>query len=435
MRERFDDDRCVSLNRGKKGVFHAPPGASSLTRRIDVAPPDDIGGSGHYAQVALGAGPTHPMALSAISHTELVPRRASVVRVMRDDGTLDPGRDPGLEPEQVVKLFQAMLKTRLVDDRLFALQRQGRIGFHVGAQGEEAAVCAATYALRDHDWVFPCYREQGAALVRGFELQTYLDNVFGNARDVGRGRQMPDHITSRKHRYASVSSPVGTQITQAVGFAWAAKLRGDGTVALVYFGEGATSSSDFHGGLNFAGVYRAPVVFFCRNNGWAISAPSQEQTASSSFAVKAEAYGMPGVRVDGNDVFAVVSVVREAVRRAARGEGPTLVEAVTYRTGGHSTSDDPDRYRPKDELAVWLRRDPIDRLRRHLELTGGWSPEQERRFVQEVDSDFRAAVASAESVPPPPLESMFDDVYAALPWHLREQRDQLLTGPRPARAR
>lgn len=352
---------------------------------------------------------------------------------MRDDGTLDPARDPGLEPAEVVSLYQTMLKTRLVDDRLFALQRQGRIGFHVGAQGEEAAVCAATYAMREQDWVFPCYREQGAALVRGFELEPYLDNLFGNARDVARGRQMPDHITSRDKHYASVSSPVGTQITQAVGFAWAAQLRGEDVATLVYFGDGATSSSDFHSGLNFAGVYRTPVIFFCRNNGWAISVPSEQQTASSSFAIKAEAYGMPGVSVDGNDVFAVVSVVRDAVRRAVRGEGPTLVEAVTYRTGGHSSSDDPDRYRPKAEVGAWLRRDPIDRLRRHLELTGCWSIQEERRFVQEVESAFRAAVASAEAVPPPPLASMFDDVYAKLPWHLREQRDQLLLGPRPPR--
>jgi 2-oxoisovalerate dehydrogenase E1 component alpha subunit len=374
------------------------------------------------------------MALSAISHTQLVPKPDSVVRVMRDDGTLDPARDPGLEPAEVVRLYQTMLKTRMIDDRLFALQRQGRVGFHVGAQGEEAAVCAATYAMREQDWVFPCYREQGAALVRGFDLQTYVDNLFGNARDVVHGRQMPDHITSREKHYASVSSPVGTQITQAVGFAWAAQLRGDDLVTLVYFGDGATSSSDFHSGLNFAGVYRAPVVFFCRNNGWAISVPSQQQTASSSFAIKAQAYGMAGVSVDGNDVFAVISVVREAVRRAERGKGPTLVEAVTYRTGGHSSSDDPDRYRARAELAAWLKRDPIDRLRRHLEFMGCWNPEAERRFVQEVDAAFRAAVASAEAVPPPPLASMFDDVYAELPWHLREQRDQLLFGPRPPRA-
>jgi pyruvate dehydrogenase E1 component alpha subunit len=374
------------------------------------------------------------MALSAISHTQIVTQPSSVVRVMRDDGTLDPARDPGLDPAQVVRLYQTMLKTRLIDDRLFALQRQGRIGFHVGVQGEEAAVCAATYAMREQDWVFPCYREQGAALVRGFDLQTYVDNLFGNARDVVRGRQMPDHITSRENHYASVSSPVGTQITQAVGFAWAAQLQGDDVVTLVYFGDGATSSSDFHSGMNFAGVYRAPVVFFCRNNGWAISVPSQQQTASSSFAIKAEAYGMPGVSVDGNDVFAVISVVRDAVRRAERGQGPTLVEAVTYRTGGHSSSDDPDRYRSKAELAAWLRRDPIDLLRRHLELTGHWDPEQDRRFVQEVDLAFRAAVASAEAVPPPPLATMFDDVYEKVPWHLREQRDQLLSGPRPPRA-
>lgn len=373
------------------------------------------------------------MMATAIKLSQPEQEEFSLVRVMRDDGSLDPTLDPGLSPEEVVSLYRHMLKTRLLDERLVALQRQGRVGFHVGSHGEEGAICAATQAMRAQDWVFPCYRELGSALVRGFDLQRFMDNMFGNARDVVRGRQMPDHFTSREKRYGSVSSPVGTQITQAVGFAWAAKIRGEDLATLVYFGDGATSSSDFHSGMNFAGVFKLPVVFFCRNNGWAISVPTRQQTATATLAIKAEAYGMPGVLVDGNDVFAVVAVVRDAVKRAQHGEGPTLIEALTYRLGGHSTSDDPDRYRGKADLEPWLPRDPVCRLRRHLEIHGHWDDAREREFVERVDAAFREAVASSEATPPPPLESMFDDVYAEPPWHLREQRAQLVQGPRAPR--
>ncbi len=370
------------------------------------------------------------MTAAVIQFTEPVLEPEPLVRVMRDDGTLDPSRDPGLKPAEVVSLYCTMLKTRVLDDRLVALQRQGRIGFHVGSTGEEGAICAAAAGMRARDWIFPCYREIGAALMRGFDLQCFIDNMFGNARDVVRGRQMPDHFTARGLRYGSVSSPVGTQITQAAGFAWAAKMKREDVATLAYFGDGATSSSDFHSGMNFAGVFKLPVVFFCRNNGWAISVPTRLQSATETLAIKADAYGIPGVRVDGNDVFAVISVVREAVERASRGEGATLIEALTYRLGGHTTSDDPDRYRGAADLAPWLPRDPLHRLRRHLELGGQWSEAKERAFVESVDAALRDAVASAEAVPPPPLSSMFEDVYAKMPWHLREQRAQLLSGPR-----
>jgi len=249
-----------------------------------------------------------------------------------------------------------MLTTRLIDRRLEQLQRQGRIGFHVGSLGEEGAICAAAFALQDIDWIFPCYRELGALLIRGLPMQTMVDNLFGNADDVVRGRQMPDHYTLREKRFVSVSSPVGTQITQAVGLAWAAKLRKDPLCTLVYFGDGATSTTDFHSGMNFAGVFKAPTVFYCRNNGYAISVPSDRQTASATFAQKADAYGLPGVRVDGNDVFAIVTVVREALARARSGGGPTLIEAITYRLGAHTTSDDPSRYRDGSSLVVWAPR-------------------------------------------------------------------------------
>lgn len=355
---------------------------------------------------------------------------AKVIRVLSDDGTLDPRHDPRLSESEVIEIYRWMVTTRQLDERLVALQRQGRIGFHVGSLGEEAAIIGAAFAMRKTDWLFPCYREFGAALMRGLGLQKFMDNMFGNANDTVQGRQMPNHSTCREAGWTSVSSPVGTQITQAVGFSWGAKIDGKDIASLVYFGDGATSSTDFHSGMNFAGVFKVPVVFLCRNNGWAISVPAERQTATRTFAEKAAAYGIVGVRVDGNDIFAVVSVVREAVRRGEQGLGPTLIEAVTYRMGGHSTSDDPNRYRATDDLKPWAERDPLARLRQYLERRKCWDDRAELALIADIDQRFRAAVAMSEKTPPPALETIFEDVYQKPPWHLQEQRAELLRGPR-----
>lgn len=353
-----------------------------------------------------------------------------ILRVLRDDLTLDSVWNPELSSAELLSLYQQMVMTRFLDERLVGLQRQGRIGFHVGSLGEEAAILGAAFGMRKGDWLFPCYREFGAALMRGLPLQLFVHNMFGNAMDTVRGRQMPDHYTSRSTGWVSISSPVGTQITQAVGFAWAAKIAKKDLASLVYFGDGATSSSDFHSAMNFAGVFKIGTVFFCRNNGWAISVPTERQTASRTLAEKGAAYGIPGIRVDGNDVFAVVSVVRRAVERASSGGGPTLIEALTYRMGGHSTSDDPNRYRGSEALEPWTSRDPIGRARAYLEKHGLWDGAREERYLAEVDQKFREAVAIAERTPPPALETMFEDVYQRPPWHLLEQRAELLAGPR-----
>lgn len=358
------------------------------------------------------------------------PPNDGILRVLRDDLTLDPALDPGLSSGEVLSLYRHMVMTRLLDERLVGLQRQGRIGFHVGSLGEEAAILGAAFGMRKGDWIFPCYREFGAALMRGLPLQVFVHNMFGNAMDTVRGRQMPDHYTAKSAGWGSISSPVGTQITQAVGFAWGAKIKKQDVATLVYFGDGATSSSDFHSGMNFAGVFKIPTVFFCRNNGWAISVPTERQTASQTFAEKAAAYGLPGVRVDGNDLFAVVSVVRKAVERGIAGQGPTLIEALTYRMGGHSTSDDPNRYRASEALEPWTSRDPIGRIRAYLEKQNLWDGAREERLLAEVDQNFREAVQLAERTPPPALETLFEDVYERPPWHLAEQRTELLKGPR-----
>lgn len=352
------------------------------------------------------------------------------MQVIRDDGSLDPQLDPGLSIDQVVALYKSMVRTRVVDDRMLKLQRQGRIAFHVGSLGEEAAIVGAAAALRDRDWIVPCYREIGALLWRGYPLQLYVDHMFGNAGDPARGRQMPDHSFSKPHRYLAVSAPIGTQITHGVGLAMAAKKRGLDECAAVFFGDGATSSNDFHGALGFAGVYGVPALFLCRNNGYAISLPTKEQTAARTLADKAPGYGIPAVRVDGNDVLAVWGAVREGVKRASGGGGPTFIELLTYRLGGHSTSDDPRVYRSKGEVDAWTRADPLAKLRKHLEQRSAWSQSLEDDWQAACGEEVKECVREAEAKGPSELEDVFSDVYAEQPWHLREQQAECLDGPR-----
>lgn len=353
-----------------------------------------------------------------------------ITRVLGLDGRADPASDPHLDAELLRRMYKAMVRTRLVDERLTALQRQGRIGFHVGALGEEAAIVASAAAMRPQDWLFPCYREVGAALWRGLKLQTYVDNMYGNANDVVQGRQMPDHVTSRDAHFGSVTAPIGTQIPQAVGFAWGAKIRKEDLVTGVYFGDGATSSNDFHSGMNFAGVFKAPTVFLLRNNGWAISVPASKQTAVEKLSDKGKGYGVRAVRCDGNDAIAVYAVVREAVEHASAGHGPTLVELLTYRLGAHSTSDDPRAYRDDAEVEAARRRDPLTRMRSHLEQRKLWTEQDQQAWEQEVHQEMSACIERAENAPKPPLSSMFRDVYATQPAHLQDQERECVEGPR-----
>jgi pyruvate dehydrogenase E1 component alpha subunit len=349
------------------------------------------------------------------------------------EGRVDPEHDPKLEVALVRRIYESMVRTRLVDARLLKLQRQGRIGFHVGSEGEEAAIIASTAALRDEDWIFPCYRETGAALYRGLDLQIYIDNMFGNANDVVKGRQMPDHITARSVHFGSITAPIGTQITQAVGFAWASKLKRESVVTASFFGDGATSSNDFHAGMNFAGVFQAPTIFILRNNGWAISVPSEMQTRSRTYADKGIAYGVPGVRCDGNDALAVYAVTRAAVERALRGEGPTLLELVTYRSGAHSSSDDPTVYRDSLGLEEQARHDPLRRLRAYLERQRAWTAADQQAVEERVQLELTTCIERAEAAGTPNIASMFEDVFEHIPEHLREQQAECVNGPRAKR--
>jgi pyruvate dehydrogenase E1 component alpha subunit/2-oxoisovalerate dehydrogenase E1 component alpha subunit len=331
------------------------------------------------------------------------------------------GPDPGLPADDLRRLYRHMLKMRVLDTRMLSLQRQGRIGFYGTAAGQEAAVTGSAYAWREGDWVFPALREMGVSLWRGTTVQEIVCQLIGNSGDVLIGRQMPCHFSDRRVRTVAWSSVIGTQLPHAMGAAWAAKLEKDGNICVGYLGDGASSSGDFHAAANFAGVLRLPVVFFCQNNQWAISVPLAAQTASASIAVKAVAYGFPGVRVDGNDILAVISAAREAADRARRGEGPTLVEAVTFRMSGHSSSDDPSRYRDPALVAEWERRDPVARFRAYLTARGTLEAKDEERWTQELNEEIGAAITAAEALPPPPIESMFTDVYKDMPRALEEQ--------------
>lgn len=332
----------------------------------------------------------------------------------------------GLSQGQLLEMYRAMLLIRTLDERMMTLQRQGRVGFYGACTGQEAACVGSTSALRSTDWIFPALREGAAMLIRGFPLVPYIAQVFGNRGDLTKGRQMPSHQAARSVNQVSWSSCIGTQLPQAVGAAWAAKLKGDDAVVMAFMGDGATSSADFHVAMNFAGVAKVPVVFVCQNNHWSISVPSRRQTASESFAIKAKAYGFPGVKVDGNDVEAVYSAASEAVDRARAGGGPTLIEAETYRMGAHSSSDDPTRYRDPKEVEEWKARDPIERLRRKLQSSKGWNDAREQQLQADLLAQVNAAIAEAEKLPPPPVESLFDDVYADEPWNIAEQRRELL---------
>jgi pyruvate dehydrogenase E1 component alpha subunit/2-oxoisovalerate dehydrogenase E1 component alpha subunit len=342
------------------------------------------------------------------------------LQILNPAGTL-VGTPPVIPPDDLRRLYRHMVKMRVLDARMLSLQRQGRIGFYGTATGQEAAVTGSAYALRDTDWVFPALREMGVSLWRGTTITEMVCQLIGNSGDVLIGRQMPCHFSDRRVRSVAWSSVIGTQLVHAMGAAWAAKLKKTGEVMMGYLGDGASSSSDFHAAANFAGVYRLPVVYFCQNNQWAISVPLALQTASESIAVKAVAYGFPGIRVDGNDLFAVIAATREAVERARRGEGPTLIEALTFRMGGHSSSDDPTRYRDSETVAEWERRDPVGRVRTYLEAQGIVTPDATDAWTQEIQDEIGAAVREAEALPPPPLETLFTDVYQEMPTHIAEQ--------------
>jgi pyruvate dehydrogenase E1 component alpha subunit/2-oxoisovalerate dehydrogenase E1 component alpha subunit len=344
-----------------------------------------------------------------------------LVEVLDEQGHADPALVPALTRAELVDIFRGMITSRLLDGRLLPLQRQGRIGFYIGASGQEAGIIGGAHALGPDDYLVPGLRETSAALYRGLPLRTHLAQVFGNGNDLCHGRQLPCHSGSRASRHVIMSSCVSTQIPHATGIAWAAKISRDPVVALCYLGDGGTSQEDFHTGLNFAGAFRLPVVFVCQNNQWAISTPLNLQTASETIAVKGLAYGIPSIRVDGNDVLAMYATAKQAVDRARGGGGPTFIEALTYRIGPHSSSDDPSRYRDEAEAAAWKPKDPLVRFGRWLASTGALPEVDQGTLHEEIDRGIREAIALEEAAAPPLTATLIQDVYAAPNWILEEQ--------------
>ncbi len=382
------------------------------------------------------AKPSHKAALvrkpAAAAKTPAPARKAGASNadvpwsVLRADGTALPGRDPKLAPELLLRMYRAMTLIRALDGRMLILQRQGRIGFWGPTRGQEGATIASCAAFEDRDWILPALREGGCALYRGFSLTELVAQTIGNALDRVKGRQMPCHYSFKEGNYVAMSSVIGTQIPHAVGVALAAKTRGDDVVAAGYMGDGATSSSDFHVAMNFGAVLKAPVVFICQNNQWAISVPLEKQTVSNTIAIKAVAYGMEGVRVDGNDVLAVYSATKRAVDKARAGGGPTFLELLTFRVLGHSSSDDPTRYRDEACVKEWEAKDPIQRFRRYLESRKLWSKAQEDDLDGHHQAAISQAIKAAEAAPPVAPATLIDDVYADVPAHLKEQLQRTL---------
>jgi pyruvate dehydrogenase E1 component alpha subunit len=349
--------------------------------------------------------------------TEIASTDAPTVRLVGPDGSTVGDVEVGLSEEERRELLRLMIRSRRLDRECWALQRQGELTVYPPFEGQEAAQVGSAFALGPDDFVFPSFRELAAAVVRGVDVVEYLE--------YHRGTWHGGPYDPIATRFAPICVPVATQIVHAVGWAMGARLDGSPACSLAYFGDGSTSEGDFHEGSNLAAVFRAPTILFCQNNGWAISVPSSEQFVAP-IAARAAGYGMPGVRVDGNDVLAVYAVTRDAVERARAGEGPTLIEAVTYRIGSHSTADDAARYRDEGEVSAWRERDPIDRYRTHLLDTGtideafvGACDEEAEDWVADVRAELTA-------LGEPPAAEMFEHAFADPPPTLLRQREELL---------
>lgn len=341
------------------------------------------------------------------------------VSVLDEHGAFDDELGRDLIPDtDLVRLYEHMTICRHLDEVAFKLQRSGRMGTYPQNMGQEAVSLGAAYALRKDDWLVTCYRENAGLAWHGLPLEYILLHWMGDER----GNQIPPGVAA-----TPLAIPIGTQMLHAAGLAWAAKYRGEDRIACTFFGDGATSEGDFHEAANFAANLDLPVIFLCQNNQWAISVPSKIQCAAPTVAQRGLAYGMECIQVDGNDLFAIVRVVRDAAERARNEKRPTFIEAVTYRLGDHTTADDARRYRDADEVDRWRKRDPLIRLRRHLEHRTLWDQEKQAALHRRAEEEVAAVVRRAEEIADPAPADMFDSMYAELPEELRLQRDTMRT--------
>ncbi|MBU5537339.1 MAG: pyruvate dehydrogenase (acetyl-transferring) E1 component subunit alpha [Candidatus Aenigmatarchaeota archaeon] len=340
--------------------------------------------------------------------------KLEMFQILNEDGKIVNTREmPQLKNEDIKRMYELMVLSRVFDDVALKLQREGRILTYASLLGQEASQIGSVLALQKDDWIVPSFRENGVFITLGFPMEGLYQYWAGDERGM--------KILEGRNALP-VAIPVGTQVPHAVGIAWAMKLQGRKNVVVTYFGDGATSKGDFHEGMNFAGVFKVPCVFICQNNQWAISVPRSRQTASETLAQKAFAYGFDGILVDGNDVFAVFKVTKDAVEKARAGKGPTFIECYTYRMENHTTADDWKRYRDPREVEEWKKKDPIDRLKKYMEGEGIWSEDYEKEVWDSAKAKVNEAVKKFESVPPLMPLDMFEYVYAELPPELEEQR-------------
>ena len=343
------------------------------------------------------------------------PESPEMIQILNKDGEV-VGQEPDLDEETLKDMYWWMFYARKADEKALKLQRQGRMGTFAPIEGQEAAQVGASVAMKDEDWLVPAFRELGTYLERGVALEKNYQYFMGDVR----GNEIPEDVNN-----LPIAVPVSTQVPHAVGLAWGIQRKGDDGAVLCIFGDGATSEGDFHEGLNFGGVLNVPVVFFCQNNQWAISVPLEKQTASETIAQKAHAYGFPGVYVDGNDVLAVHQATKVALERARDGEGPTLIEALTYRLSMHTTADDPTRYRSEEELEEWQEKEPLKRFRLYLKDKGIWSEDWQEELEKKADKKIDEAVETAENIEDHSVEEMFEHMFSEMPNDLRDQMEYL----------
>ncbi len=350
-----------------------------------------------------------------------------MLQILKEDGTVRKGAElPEMDKDLALKIFDTMQFIRILDERMIAAQRQGRISFYLSSLGEEAASIGSAAALDANDMIMAQYREQGALAFRGFSVEQFMNQLFSNERDLGKGRQMPVHYGCADLNFMTIASPLATQIPQATGYAYGQKMDNNGQCTICYFGEGAASEGDFHAALNMAAVYKVPVIFFCRNNGYAISTPSQgEQYAGDGIAPRGVAYGMKTIRVDGNDVFAVYQATKLARELAVEHNEPVLIEGMSYRMAGHSTSDDPTGYRSREEEDAWRAKDPVERFQKWLEKKKWVTAEDAQSNYDAKKAEVLAALKAAETIPVPHIDELINDVYDTPTKQLKDQLEAL----------
>jgi len=350
-----------------------------------------------------------------------------IYRVMDRNGVIfDQSQDPGLSDDELRKWYKSMTMLNTMDKILYESQRQGRISFYMTNYGEEATHIGSAAALKPKDLVYGQYREAGVLMYRGFTLDEFCNQCYGNIADRGKGKQMPIHYGSVDLNFVTISSTLATQMPQAAGSAYAFKRAQNGLVVICYFGEGAASEGDAHAAFNFAATLECPIIFFCRNNGYAISTPVQDQYRGDGIAVRGPAYGMSTIRVDGNDALAVYNATSAARDMAIKENRPVLIEAMTYRIGHHSTSDDSSAYRSVDEVRYWNQRDhPITRFYNYIQRKGIWSEEEDKAWKDDTRKQVLQAFARAEKRLKPSWSEMFTEVYDQLPEDLKRQKEEM----------